>query len=106
MPSASPHMRSAEIKASAPSSSGRTLWRMESHLVLGPQGVWGFGNAPPLRALRLLALTERGGVRIFGQRLSWDPSCFCYHKQIEYADARGDGEPVPGFRNASTSLQE
>ncbi len=39
VPSASPHTRSAEIKASAPSSSGRTCWRMESHLVLGASGV-------------------------------------------------------------------
>lgn len=61
---------SDEINASAlPSSSSRTLSqrtkRMESHLVLGPQGCLGFWeragwNAPPLRALRLLALNERG----------------------------------------------
>ncbi|KAL0170815.1 hypothetical protein M9458_035411, partial [Cirrhinus mrigala] len=92
--------RSAEIKASAlrpaavgPCDHGNALPYGISLSSGGLGGVWGFGNAlagmrAPLRALRLLALNERG-------------VCFCYHKQIEYADARGDGElelpSVPGF---------
>lgn len=72
VPSASPHTRSAEIKASAlrPAAlgccdHGNALAYGISLSSGGLGGVWGFResagwNAPPLRALRLLALNERG----------------------------------------------